>query len=131
MTGKTRKPRRDTAEQARAEQIQRATYRISEAAHASSTLEDLYREIHRIVGELMPAGNFYIALYDAATDTVTFPYFVDEYDAPQPPHSGGHGLTEYVLRTGEPLLADEELHRMLARRGDAERAVRSAGCSSS
>jgi PAS domain S-box-containing protein len=114
------KPRRAAAPRERAEQIQRATYRISEAAHASSTLDDLYREIHRIVGELMPAQNFYISLYDAATDTVSFPYFVDEYDAPQPPKRGGHGLTEYVLRTGEPLLADEELHRLLARRGDAE-----------
>jgi PAS domain S-box-containing protein len=115
-----RKAPRGATDQDRAEQIQRATYRISEAAHASSTLDDLYREIHRIVGELMPAKNFYISLYDAATDTVSFPYFVDEYDAPQPPKRGGHGLTEYVLRTGEPLLADEELHRLLARRGDAE-----------
>ena len=104
----------------RAEQIQLATYRISEAAQASSTLDDLYREIHRIVGELMPATNFYIALYDATTDVVTFPYFVDEVDPPLPPKRAGRGLTEYVLRTGEPLLADEELHRMLQRRGDAD-----------
>ena len=113
------KPPRDAANRERAEQIQRATYRISEAAHSSSTLDDLYREIHRIVGELMPAKNFYIALYDAATDTVTFPYFVDEHDASLPPQRAGRGLTEYVLRTGEPLLADEAFHDLLASRGAA------------
>jgi two-component system cell cycle sensor histidine kinase/response regulator CckA len=114
-----RKPPRAATERARAEQIQVATYRISEAAHSSPTLDDLYREIHRIVGELMPAKNFYIALYDAATDTVTFPYFVDEYDQPHPPQRAGRGLTEYVLRTGEPLLADEALHDLLTSRGAA------------
>jgi len=111
---------RTAAPPSRAEQIQLATYRISEAAHASSTLDDLFREIHRIVGELMPATNFYIALYDAATDIVSFPYFVDEFDVPHPPTRGGRGLTEYVLRTGQPLLADDDLHRLLTDRGDAE-----------
>jgi PAS domain S-box-containing protein len=121
MTGKRRRKRAPrAADHERAEQIQRATYRISEAAHASSTLDDLYREIHRIVGELMPAKNFYIALYDAATDTVAFPYFVDEHDTSHPPQRAGRGLTEYVLRTGAPLLADETLHDRLTRRGAAE-----------
>ena len=115
----TPKPARDPAEHTRAEQIQVATYRISEAAHSASTLDDLYRAIHSIVGELMPATNFYIALYDAATDTVSFPYFVDERDPSLPPQRGGRGLTEYVLRTGEPLLADEALHDLLARQGAA------------
>jgi PAS domain S-box-containing protein len=128
MTGKkrSRPPRpshrapRGDAQHKRSEQIQLATYRISEAAHASSTLDELFHEIHRIVGELMPADNFYIALYDAVTDMISFPYFVDQFDPPMPPKRPGRGLTEYVLRTGEPLLADEELHRMLERRGDAE-----------
>src|SRR5205814_6581074 len=71
---------RDVTEAKRAERIQLATYRISEAAHAAGSLQDLFRAIHRIVGELMPAKNFYIALYDAASDLLTFPYHVDEYD---------------------------------------------------
>src|SRR6266571_3935738 len=53
---------RDVTEAKRAEQIQVATYRISEAAHAARTLQELFGAIHRIVGELMPAKNFYIAL---------------------------------------------------------------------
>src|SRR5207249_7654941 len=69
------------------------TYRISEAAHAARTLQELFGAIHRIVGELMPAKNFYIALYDAANDHLTFPYHVDEYDSDFPSKKPGKGLT--------------------------------------
>ena len=58
----------------------------------------------------MPARNFGIALYDAATDMIRFPYFVDEdYQlAAPPPRRRGNGMIEYVLRTGKPLLGTQE-----------------------
>ena len=111
---------RDVTEAKRAERIQLATYRISEAAHATGTLQELFRAIHGIVGELMPAKNFYIALYDAAADLLTFPYHVDEYDNDFPSKRPGKGLTEYVLRTGEPLLVTPEVQAELERRGQVE-----------
>src|SRR3989449_972566 len=111
---------RDVTDAKRAEQIQLATYRISEAAHAARTLQELFGAIHRIVGELMPAKNFYIALYDAANDHLTFPYHVDEYDSDFPSKKPGKGLTEYVLRTGQPLLVTPEVHAELERRGEDE-----------
>ena len=111
---------RDVTEAKRAERIQLATYRISEAAHAAGSLQELFRAIHAIVGELMPAKNFYIALYDAASDLLTFPYYVDEYDSDFPAKRPGKGLTEYVLRTGEPLLVTPEVQAELERRGQVE-----------
>src|SRR3989454_4526645 len=111
---------RDVTESKRAEQIQLATYRISEAAHAARTRPDLVAAIHGIVGELMPAKNFYIALYDAADDHLTFPYHVDEYDTDFPSKKPGKRLTEYVLRTGQPLLVTPEVHAELERRGEVE-----------
>jgi PAS domain S-box-containing protein len=111
---------RDISEARRSERIQRATYAISTAAVTAPTLQELYAAIHRIVGELMPARNLYIALYDARTDLITFPYCVDEYDtAPEPKHPG-KGLTEVVLRTGLPLLATPEVCVELERRGAIE-----------
>src|SRR5256886_13713049 len=59
----------------------------------------------------MPANNFYIALYDPESDIISFPYFVDQYDSDFPPKRPGKGLTEYVLRTGAPLLVTPEGHR--------------------
>jgi two-component system cell cycle sensor histidine kinase/response regulator CckA len=107
-------------ERARAEQSLGAAYRISQAAQTAPTLQDLYGAIHTIVGELMPARNFYIALYDAATDTISFPYFVDEYDETPAPKQPGTGLTEYVLRSGQGLLATPEVARELERRREVE-----------
>jgi len=111
---------RDVTEQRRADQIQLATYRISEAAQAAGNLRELFGAIHTIVGELMPAKNFYIALYDAASGMLSFPYFVDEYDSDFPSKKLGQGLTEYVLRTGQPALVTPEVHAELERRGDVE-----------
>jgi two-component system cell cycle sensor histidine kinase/response regulator CckA len=111
---------RDVTESRRAEQIQLATYRISEAAHAARNLQELFGAIHEIVGELMPAKNFYIALYDPATELLSFPYFVDEVDTNFPAKKPGKGLTEYVLRTGQPLLVTPQVHADLERRGEVE-----------
>ncbi len=99
---------------------QAATYRISEAAHLAPTLQDLFVTIHRIVEELMPARNFYIALQDPVSNVISFPYFKDEFDPPPAPKPPGKGLTEYVLRTGEPLLATPDVARELERRGEVE-----------
>ncbi|MGD0483453.1 MAG: PAS domain S-box protein, partial [Gemmatimonadales bacterium] len=111
---------RDITEARRSERIQRATYAISTAALTSPSLQELYAAIHRIVGELMPARNFYIALYDARADLITFPYFVDEYDSAPAPKHPGKGLTEFVLRTGRPLLATPDVNLDLERRGEIE-----------
>ena len=111
---------RDTTESRRAEQVQLATYRISEAAHSARNLQELYAAIHRIVGELMPAKNFYIALYDPTTELLSFPYFVDEFDTDFPAKKLGKGLTEYVLRTGQPLLVTPEVQSELERRREVE-----------
>jgi len=111
---------RDVTERRRAEQIQLATYRISEAAHSARNLQDLFAAIHEIVGGLMPAKNFYIALYDPAAALLSFPYFVDEYDTDFPSKRLGKGLTEYVLRSGQALLATPEIHEELEQRGDVE-----------
>jgi len=111
---------RDVTERKRSERLQQATYRISEAAHEAASLEELFRALHAIVSELMPARNFYIALHDRRSDTISFPYFVDEYDAPPAPKPLGRGLTEYVLRTGQPILASPEVFEDLVRRGEVE-----------
>jgi len=111
---------RDITEARRSERIRRATYAISTATLTAPGLQELYAAIHGIVGELMPARNLYIALYDARTDLITFPYCQDDYDtAPEPKHPG-KGLTEVVLRTGRALLATPEVCVDLERRGEIE-----------
>src|SRR5260370_16086529 len=69
----------------------------------------------------MYGKNCYIAYYDPETDLVSFPYFVDEYDPPPPPRSSRRGVTEYVLRTGEPLLATTEILEELENKDEVDR----------
>ena len=111
---------RDATRRKRTEKLKDSIFRISAAAVSSESLEDLVRSIHLVISDLMPAQNFYIALYDAAADLISFPYFVDEYDTTPPPKKPGHGLTEYVLRTGKPLLASPEVFAELERQGEVE-----------
>ncbi len=111
---------RDVSERRRADQLQSVVYRIAQAADVSPTLDQLFKAVHGIIGEVMSANNFYISLYDPITDLISFPYFVDEVDTAGPPRHPEKGMTEYVLRTGKPLLCDQATHERLVASGEAE-----------
>ena len=98
----------DNTARKQAEMLQAALYKISEAANATSDLPALFSRIHEIIGELLPARNFYVALQDEAAGLINFPYFSDELDSVPAPRKPGHGLTDWVLRTGKPLLLSPE-----------------------
>src|SRR5512141_501035 len=55
---------RDVTERKRADSMQAALYAISEAAHWGEDLVTLFQQIHQILGGLLPAVNFFVALYD-------------------------------------------------------------------
>lgn len=110
----------DNSEKKHSETLQNALYRISDAVISSNSLEKLYKTIHGIVSELILARNFYIAIYNAEDRTISFPYYIDEFD--EPPEEKvkfGNGLTEYVLRTGKPLFASPEVSQSLRDAGEA------------
>ena len=109
-----------------AEVVQKALFRISELASSVRDMNQLYASVHAIIGELMSAHNFYICLYDHTSDTVEFPYFVDEYDhidtvSRLPAEKLKRGITGYLLRTGEPQLLTEENFTELVRRGEIDK----------
>ncbi len=110
---------RDITESAKAERMQKALFRISQLSREAQSLESLYASIHEVIGELMSARNFYIATYDPATEQLIFPYFVDELDA-TPPKSNNRGLTAYLIRTGQPMLATPAIFERLVQSGDVE-----------
>lgn len=111
---------RDVTKRKRAEELKYSIYKISEAVHSAQNLEELFSLIHNIVRELMPAKNFYIALSDPDSEILSFPYFIDEHDETPAPKKPGKGLTEYVLRTGKPLLASPEVFEEFIKKGEIE-----------
>lgn len=104
----------------RAEQIREATYTISQSAYAADNLSELYALIHHVLGTLIRAENFFIALYDDQTEIIQFPYFMDEYDTVPAPFMVKRGLTHYVLTTGRPLFASPQVFQDLQKKGIVE-----------
>ncbi len=104
----------------RAERLQNAIYQISEAVYATQDLTDLFTSIHKVIQQLMPAKNFYIAMYDESSNMVNFMYVSDEKDKIGPAEKLGNGLTAYVLRSGEPLLATPSVFSRLIEKKEIE-----------
>jgi two-component system, cell cycle sensor histidine kinase and response regulator CckA len=111
---------RDIREQKRVQALSSALHRIAERTHASEELPEFFAAVHAIVAELMYARNFYIALYDPESMSLSFPYYVDEQDETVPAKRPRRGLTEYVLRTGDALRATAEEIRQLQLQGHIE-----------
>ena len=101
----------------RSERLQRALFAIADqASSAGDDLTAMYQALHGIISSLMYAENFYIALYDAAHDTVRFAYYADVADPNIPDRHEDipmteilHGPTWYMLRDGKPLMGSPEL----------------------
>ncbi len=110
----------DVTEKKREEKIQEVIFRIIQQSNTESELVELFHFIHSGIKELMPADNFYIALYDEQNDLITFPYFIDKYDKDAPPMKFGRGLTEYILRSGKAELITRDRDNELVAEGETE-----------
>ena len=64
----------DITERKQAEALQQAIYQIAAATETTSSLDELFPKIHQSIASVMPAENFYIALYDEAKNLLYFPY---------------------------------------------------------
>jgi len=108
--------RQEVADRERAEHLQSALFQIAELSSRPGDMTELFETLHGIVGELLFAHNFYIALFDDANGEVTFPYYVDERQTTRPlARRGRRGLTEYVIRQRRPCLVDSaEAERLSA-----------------
>jgi transcriptional regulator with GAF, ATPase, and Fis domain len=113
--------RQEVADRERAEHLQSALFQIAELSSQPGDMAELFQTLHGIVGDLLFAQNFYIALFDDATSEVTFPYYVDERQTTSPAaRRGCRGLTEYVIRQRRPCLIDSDKAERLAAEGEIE-----------
>ncbi|MBD8524297.1 sensor domain-containing phosphodiesterase [Pseudomarimonas arenosa] len=104
------------------ERLQRALFDIADMAGSDLDMGDMLRQVHRIVGGLMYAENFFIALYDKSRDAIRFVYYVDAEDPEAvdsqhwtPLADFERALTWYLIRDGRPLRgATHELRRQIS-----------------
>ena len=109
----------DITEQKHSDMLQHVVFEVSKAALNASSLGELYSTLHHELGNIIDVQNFYIAIYNEASNTISFPYHIDRKDkftsSPL-----GKGLTGYVIRTKRPLLANESEIADLNARGEIE-----------
>ncbi len=110
----------DISERKNNELLQNVIYRITQATMTRGGIEALYQSIHSILGEYIPAKNFFIALYDPVKNLISFPYYIDQYDEKPLTPIQIQGLTGYVIRTGRSLLANSETYDQLIQKGEVE-----------
>lgn len=101
---------RDITLRKQAEALQHAIFAIAEASHTARDLPSLFAQIHRIVGELLPAENFSVALQDKQSGYIGFPYSREQdlvaatHDGTQAINQLSEQLLQLVLNTGEAQL---------------------------
>jgi len=111
---------RDITERKHNEKIQEIIFNISTAILATDSLEELIKLIHKELGRIIDATNFYIAFYDKETNTFSLPFFTDTKDK-MITFPAENTLTNYVRTTKKPLLANKKLINKLLRSGKIEK----------
>ncbi|MBK8284499.1 MAG: EAL domain-containing protein [Ahniella sp.] len=97
--------RAEVTQRERAQSLQGAMYRIAELSAGHGSLDHFFAGVHQVIGQLLDASNFFIALLSDDGESLSFPYFVDELDQPLATRQVTNGITEWVLRQRRPLLS--------------------------
>lgn len=104
----------DITDRKQAEYVQRVLFDISKARTETDDLHELLKYTHEKLQTLLSAANFYVALYDPKTELYSFPYGVDEKDDDWTDRSLKNSLTDYVRRSGKPMIITDETHDQLS-----------------
>ena len=106
-------------EEARVRAEEMAT--LNELGQALTTrldVEGVLDEAYRGASRLLDTANFYVALYDPESDTISFPLATEDGRRTQwQPRQMGPGLTEHIIRNPQALLIPENVSDRLAEMG--------------
>lgn len=111
---------RDITKRKRLEAESRAISRIIHGVTATANLEELLQLVHTTIKRIVYAENFFVALYEPATEMLTMQFWVDKYDPMPPPIKLGRSLTAYVFRHGESMLITDADAKKLIEQGEIE-----------
>ncbi|WP_233842441.1 EAL domain-containing protein [Dyella sp. 2HG41-7] len=110
--------RAEVHERHRAERLQEALFQVAQLATADIDENTFYERVHLVVGRLLDAENFFIALLSDDRTKLEFPYYMDAGERHQLSRPIGRGLSEFVLRRGQPWSGTREDIKALGRSGE-------------
>jgi PAS domain S-box-containing protein len=99
----------DITEQKRAEIERKVLYEITSGIATANNLVELIRLIHKSIGEIIYAENFFVALYEPEKEFFSYPYFVDKFDPIPEPEPIGKSCAAWVIKHGKSLLLTEQI----------------------
>ena len=97
----------DITDRKNQEQIQKILYNISQATVTTDSFEVFIAEIQKQLGSIIDTTNFYIAFYDASTDTISMPFMADQKDR-FTTYPAAKTMTRYMMESQKPLLATKD-----------------------
>jgi len=110
--------RQEVYERQRAEHLQEALFQVAQLATADIDENTFYERVHTVVGRLLDAKNFFIALLSDDRTKLDFPYYMDTGVRHTLSRPLGRGLSEYVLRLGEAWSGTRDDILVLTQRGE-------------
>ena len=111
---------RDISRPKRLEAESRAISKIIHGVTTTANLDDLLNHIHRTIKKIVYAENFFVALFDPATELLTMQFWVDKFDPMPGPLRVGRSLSAYVFRQGRSMLFTHEDAQRLIELGEVE-----------
>jgi GAF domain-containing protein len=83
---------------------------MSRALGSSLDVDAVIECVYRYSSRLMDTTNFYVALYDSELDEVWFPFYAEgDLKRQASRRRAGQGMTEYVLRSRQPLHLEKDV----------------------
>ncbi|MDD5015503.1 MAG: PAS domain S-box protein, partial [Atribacterota bacterium] len=100
----------DITERKKNERLKQVLYNISQAANSFTSLDQLYKTIHKELSTIIDTTNFYIALVDEKEDKIFFPYNIDNTKPIHLPRTINHNsLIAQVIKTGKSTFVNLEM----------------------
>jgi PAS domain S-box-containing protein len=99
--------------------IQEILFNISTAALKQFDIKDIYPTIVSELSKIWDTNNFYIALYDKQSQTISLPFFTDEKDNFNEIPAKGT-ITAWVINNNKSVLLKEDDLRILEDSGEIE-----------
>ena len=111
---------RDITKRKRLEAESRAISRIIHGVSTTANVGELLQLVHNTIKRIVYAENFYVALFEPATESLRMQFWVDKYDPMPQPIKLGRSLTAYVFRHGESMLITDADAKKLIEQGEIE-----------
>lgn len=110
---------RDISAERKNQLLQEILYNISTAALKQFDIKDIYPTIVSELSKIWDTNNFYIAIYDKSSQTLSLPFFADEKDDFNEFAAKGT-ITGWVIKNNKSVLLKEDDIRKMEDAGDVD-----------